>query len=150
MKRSILLVALVAMQLCSFAQAIYEDERYVPETDPLASAKIKQWQGLKFGLLMHWGTYSQWGIVESWQLCPEDEGWCQRTAGKNTHSYFDYKKEYEGLKSTFNPTKFDPNLWAKAAKDAAFAEAEKWMHDFYTVARIALEDRPLLFATLFK
>ena len=118
MKRSILLVALVAMQLCSFAQAIYEDERYVPETDPLASAKIKQWQGLKFGLLMHWGTYSQWGIVESWQLCPEDEGWCQRTAGKNTHSYFDYKKEYEGLKNTFNPSKFDPNLWAKAAKDA--------------------------------
>ena len=118
MKRSILLVALVAMQLCSFAQAIYEDERYVPETDPLASAKIKQWQGLKFGLLMHWGTYSQWGIVESWQLCPEDEGWCQRTAGKNTHSYFDYKKEYEGLKNTFNPSKFDPNRWAVAAKDA--------------------------------
>lgn len=39
---------------------------------------------------------------------------------------------------------------AVAAKDVAFAEAEKWMRDFYTVARIALEDRPLLFATLFK
>lgn len=39
---------------------------------------------------------------------------------------------------------------AVALKDAAFAEAEKWMRDFYTVARIALEDRPRLFATLFK
>jgi hypothetical protein len=39
---------------------------------------------------------------------------------------------------------------AVAAKDAAFAEAEKWMRDFYTVARIALEDHPQLFATLFK
>jgi hypothetical protein len=35
-------------------------------------------------------------------------------------------------------------------KDAAFAEAEKWMRDFYAVARIALEDRPQLYATLFK
>lgn len=39
---------------------------------------------------------------------------------------------------------------AVAAKDAAFAEAEKWMRDFYSVAHIALEDRPQLFATLFK
>ena len=28
---------------------------------------------LKLGLLMHWGPYSQWGIVESWSLCAEDE-----------------------------------------------------------------------------
>ena len=46
------------------AQAIYEDERYVPETDPLVLEKLEQWQDMKFGLLMHWGTYSQWGIVE--------------------------------------------------------------------------------------
>jgi hypothetical protein len=39
---------------------------------------------------------------------------------------------------------------AVAAKDAAFAEVETWMRDFYTVARIALEDCPTLFATLFK
>jgi len=40
-----------------------EDERYVPETDPLVLQKLEQWQDLKFGLLMHWGTYSQWGMV---------------------------------------------------------------------------------------
>lgn len=37
------------------AQAIYEDERYVPETDPLVLEKLEEWQDLKFGLLMHWG-----------------------------------------------------------------------------------------------
>ena len=33
-----------------FSQAIYEDERYVPETDPLVLEKLEQWQDLKFGL----------------------------------------------------------------------------------------------------
>ena len=51
---------------------------YIPPTDPLVQTKLKTWSNIKFGLLMHWGTYSQWGIVESWSLCPEDEGWCER------------------------------------------------------------------------
>ncbi|PCJ95521.1 MAG: alpha-L-fucosidase [Flavobacteriaceae bacterium] len=100
------------------AQAIYEDERYVPETDPLVLEKLDEWQGKKFGLLMHWGTYSQWGIVESWSLCPEDYGWCERTKGSNPQNYTQYVKEYEGLKKTFNPTKFNPEKWATAAKKA--------------------------------
>jgi alpha-L-fucosidase len=102
----------------SWSQAIYEDERYVPETNPVILEKIEQWQDLKFGLLMHWGAYSQWGIVESWSLCPEDYGWCQRKKGTNPQNYFEYKREYEDLKKTFNPSKFDPATWAKAAKDA--------------------------------
>ena len=100
------------------SQAIYEDERYVPETDPLVIKKLEQWQDLKFGLLMHWGTYSQWGIVESWSLCPEDYGWCERKKGSNPSDYSTYKKEYEDLKKTFNPTKFNPDKWAIAAKNA--------------------------------
>jgi len=91
-----------------------EDERYVPEKDPLVLEKLEKWQDLKFGLLMHWGTYSQWGIVESWSICAEDEGWCRR---KNPN-YVEYKKEYENLQTTFNPIDFDPARWAKAAKDA--------------------------------
>lgn len=64
---------------------------------------------------MHWGPYSQWGIVESWSICPEDEGWCVPDTVKD---YFAYKKRYESLPKTFNPVKFDPVKWAKAAKDA--------------------------------
>jgi alpha-L-fucosidase len=91
------------------------DQTYVPETDKAALAKLEQWQDLKFGLLMHWGPYSQWGIVESWSICSEDEGWCQR---KNSDNYDAYKREYEALKTTFNPHKFDPQKWAKAAAGA--------------------------------
>ena len=99
-------------------QAIYEDERYVPETDPLVLEKLEEWQDKKFGLLMHWGAYSQWGIVESWSLCPEDYGWCERKKGENPQNYFEYKREYEALKNTFNPVKFNPEKWSKAAKSA--------------------------------
>ncbi len=113
-----LVITLLLIQNGLIAQAIYEDERYVPETDSLVLEKLDQWQDLKFGLIMHWGTYSQWGIVASWSLCSEDYGWCERKKGANPQDYFSYKKEYEGLKRTFNPVKFNPKKWSKAAKSA--------------------------------
>ena len=113
-----ILALLLLISTYSFSQAIYEEERYVPETDPLVLKKLDAWQDLKFGLLMHWGTYSQWGIVESWSLSPEEYGWCERKKGSNPEDYNTYKKEYEALQNTFNPVKFDPDRWAKAAKEA--------------------------------
>ncbi len=90
---------------------------YTAPTDSLILKNLAQWQDLKFGLFMHWGTYSQWGIVESWSLCPEDEGWTQRR-GPYAANYFEYKKAYENLQTTFNPTQFNPEKWATAAKEA--------------------------------
>jgi alpha-L-fucosidase len=84
------------------------------ETDPLVLAKLARWQDWKFGLMIHWGPYSQWGVVESWTLCSEDEPWCRRTM----EDYCAYKKAYEALPHTFNPAKFDPAAWAAAAKAA--------------------------------
>ncbi|HWH68322.1 MAG TPA: alpha-L-fucosidase, partial [Candidatus Sulfotelmatobacter sp.] len=92
-------------------------KRYVPPKDPALQQKLAWWQGLKFGLLMHWGTYSQWGIVESWSICPEDEAWCRRT-GPFAGDYFAYRQAYEKLQTTFNPTQFNPEHWAAAAKEA--------------------------------
>ena len=91
-----------------------QNEKVETETDPVILAKLEQWKNLKFGLLMHWGTYSQWGIVESWSLCSEDEDWCRR----KMKNYADYCREYTRLKNTFNPMKFDPVRWAAAAKYA--------------------------------
>ena len=72
---------------------------YVEDPDPLVRQKLDEWQDLKLGLLMHWGTYSQWGIVESWSLCSEDEDWCRRSMD----DYATYKTAYEKLQTTFNP-----------------------------------------------
>ena len=110
----ILLILLIFMIVPkTFAQ--HGEGRYVPDPDPEANKKLENWQDLKLGLLMHWGAYSQWGIVESWSICSEDEGWTQR---KNSNDYNAYKKDYENLKTTFNPIDFDPSKWAKAAKNA--------------------------------
>ncbi len=87
------------------------------ETDPQALARLEDWKDWKFGLLMHWGPYSEWGVVESWSLCPEDEGWTQRTKG-SYKNYYEYVKDYEALGKQFNPVKFNPAKWAAAAKDA--------------------------------
>jgi alpha-L-fucosidase len=84
------------------------------ETDPLVLKKLEWFQDMKFGLMMHWGPYSQWGVVESWSICSEDEPWCRRSS----NNYVEYKKAYEELKKTFNPVKFDPQIWARAAKYA--------------------------------
>lgn len=90
---------------------------YVAPKDGLVKQKLQTWQTIKFGLLMHWGTYSQRGIVESWSLCPEDEGWCERK-GPTAGNWYEYKKGYEALQTTFNPIKFNPERWADAAKKA--------------------------------
>lgn len=105
-------VWMLGQMIC--AQAIYEDERYVPETDPVVLQKLEQWQDLKFGLLMHWGHYSQWGIVESWSICAEDEDWCRRPH----EDYVAYKEAYHNLQKTFDPVSFDPEKWALAAENA--------------------------------
>jgi len=93
------------------------DQRYFPPTDSLVVHKLEQWQDFKFGLLMHWGPYSQWGVVESWSICPEDEDWCRRR-GPHANNYFEYVQAYEDLQRTFNPTQFNPEKWAYAAKAA--------------------------------
>ena len=102
---------LISFSICTAQEYL---QKYYPETDPLVLKQLEKWQNIKFGLLMHWGPYSQWGVVESWSICSEDEGWERRKSG----NYVEYKKEYENLKKTFNPVKFDPEKWARAAKEA--------------------------------
>ena len=85
--------------------------------EPLPTAvqrTLERWQERKFGLMMHWGPYSQWGVVESWSLCSEDEPWCSR----NGRNYVEYVAEYERLPRTFNPLRFNPAKWSRAARAA--------------------------------
>lgn len=87
--------------------------KYEYPSDPQVKKKLESWRDLKFGMIIHWGLYAVPGIIESWSLCNED--WIYRDS---TSKYDEYKKWYWGLNSQFNPTKFNPESWAKAAKDA--------------------------------
>jgi len=117
MRVKLFFIVIAISFFCNSSIAQEGDQKYYQPTDSLVKKKLEWWQGIKFGLLMHWGTYSQWGIVESWSLCPEDEGWCERR-GPYSKNYSEYKRAYEDLIKTFNPVGFDPLKWAKAAKEA--------------------------------
>lgn len=119
MKKTLItiLIAIIGQTLSAQQHAEQNHDKYVVPNDPEVKAKLNQWQNVKFGLMMHWGTYSKWGIVESWSLCPEDEGWCERK-GPHKDNWYEYKKAYEDLPKTFNPVQFNPEKWAAAAKNA--------------------------------
>jgi alpha-L-fucosidase len=110
---------LLSFSLCfMFGVTIAQHEhptssQYQWPTDPLVSKKLTAWQDLKFGMIIHWGLYAEAGIIESWSLCSED--WITRDSASD---YGKYKEWYWGLNKTFNPQKFNPEQWAKAAKDA--------------------------------
>lgn len=102
-----------------FVEPSNEEEEfpYTWPTDTEVSTKLHQWQDWKFGVIIHWGPYSKWGVVESWSLCPEDEPWCERR-GPFANDYYSYVKEYEKIRQSFNPAGFDPQKWAAACKEA--------------------------------
>lgn len=83
--------------------------------------RLSWFQDLKFGMMIHWGIYSQWGCIESWPLVEEDawarpddlKAWIER--GKDLKRF---QEDYWNLNKTFNPTNFDPQVWADAAEYA--------------------------------
>ncbi len=113
MKENVLLLFIpLFLGFAADLQAQHDGKEYVAPDDPLVAEKLEKWQDLKFGLLMHWGPYSQWGVVESWSICNEE--WITR----REDNYEEYKKHYHDLIKTFNPVLFDPVKWARAAREA--------------------------------
>ena len=88
---------------------------------PWLTARLEWFQDLKFGLFIHWGPYCQWGCIESWPLVEEDTWarpddlacWVER--GRDLERF---RADYRALNRTFNPTQFDPAVWADAAQRA--------------------------------
>ena len=95
------------------------EESYVYPTDRAVKDKLEWFMDQKLALMMHWGAYSQIGVVESWALSDEDGDW-SRTEIDWTDDKEEFKKQYFSLNKTFNPIRFQPDKWAKAAADAGF------------------------------
>lgn len=93
------------------------EDRYVWPEDPKVRKKLEWFQDQKLGLMMHWGPYSQWGIVESWALSDADAVWSRRGIDWEITGE-ELKKQYFALNKTFNPARFEPEKWADIAKAA--------------------------------
>lgn len=95
-----------------------QSSTYQPPRDAQVAEHLRQWQDLKFGILLHWGVYSVAGICESWTITSED--WI---TPDTTRTYEEYKQWYWGLSSQFCPTRFNPGQWAQVAHDAGMRYA---------------------------
>ncbi len=129
-----------AVSLCWAASG--QHNPYFPPAEEDVKANITSWQDLKFGMFIHWGTYSQLGVVESWTICPELVEWQYKGREESGLDYASYLKYYESLKETFNPTDFDPDNWAKAAAYAGmkYVVFTTKHHDGFNMFDTALSD----------
>jgi alpha-L-fucosidase len=98
--------------------ALKASDGWTPPKDPAVIKSLQKWQDQKLGILIHWGIYSEWGIVESWSLVTTRYPWNNRPPQYAKLDDKSYRAIYENLQTTFNPTRFDANKWAKAFKDA--------------------------------
>ena len=95
-----------------------EDERsYVPPREDSVLAKLEKWKDMKLGFMIHFGSYSQWGIVESWALSDDDADWSRKNIAFDAKTL---KERYAALHRTFNPVRFAPEEWATAAFEGGF------------------------------
>ena len=73
------LFTLILCLFCTMAIAQTDDQR--PETDPVITQRISQWQDLKFGFMMHWGIYAIFCLAIIVALL----GWSPRIAPPTRH-----------------------------------------------------------------
>ncbi|TWT37969.1 Alpha-L-fucosidase [Posidoniimonas corsicana] len=107
MKRPAALCCLLLLTACAplCAQPI------PPETPAQRDARMEWWRDARFGMFIHWGVYAipggewegkQYGGIAEWIMNSADIP----------------VDDYERLASRFNPAKYAPAAWAKAAKQA--------------------------------
>jgi alpha-L-fucosidase len=120
MKTPVAVASCVTTLLIASASSGAEKEM-TTAPEPWLAKRLEWFQDLKFGFMMHWAPYSQWGCIESWPLVEEDKwarpddlpAWAER--GKDMEAF---KRDYWRLPRTFDPIQFAPARWAKAAKGA--------------------------------
>lgn len=94
-------------------------DRYEEPQEPLLQERLEWFKDQKLALMMHWGPYSQIGLVESWALSDGDGDW-SRDDLDWVEDTEEFKREYFDLNKTFNPIRFQPEVWADLASEGGF------------------------------
>ena len=96
-----------------------EKDPYVAPTSAVVRAKLEWLRDQKLCLMMHFGLYSQLGIMESWGLSSKDAFW-SRSEAEWTKADAQYKRDYFALNRSFNPIRYDAAEIARTAKRCGF------------------------------
>jgi alpha-L-fucosidase len=81
------------------------------ETPAQRDARMAWWRDARFGMFIHWGLYAVPAGTLNGQRVPGIGEWIMERAKIPVG-------EYEPFARAFNPTQFDADAWARAAKDA--------------------------------
>ncbi len=74
--------------------------------------RLKWWHEAKFGMFIHWGVYSMYGgVYKGHQQARGDAAWIENRCKIPVAEYRENARQ-------FNPVNYDPEAWAKMAKDA--------------------------------
>ncbi len=100
----------------------YTPDEYQVPNEPEVRKQLEWFQDQKLGCLLHWGLYSPIGIIESWPLVDNCAHWARKEIDwlqDTPETSFDaFKQEYFDLNKSFNPTRYQPDVWAKLFADA--------------------------------
>lgn len=94
-------------------------DRYIEPEEPIIQERLEWFKDQKLALMMHWGPYSQIGLVESWALSDGDGDWARDDLDWVDDTE-EFKREYFDLNKTFNPIRFQPDVWADIASEGGF------------------------------
>lgn len=95
------------------------EQKWVKPNDPILLERLEWFKDQKLALMMHWGPYSQLGLVESWALSDEDGEWSRDDIDWE-EDMEEFKRQYFNLNKTFHPIRFQPDKWADLAHKAGF------------------------------
>ena len=100
------------------------DSSYIVPPSPVKE-KMEEFKDMKLGFMIHWGLYSQLGLMASWGLVDAEAHWSRKV------EEYDYRptwhddgnkirEEYFDLIHSFNPVRFHPDEWADLAAENGF------------------------------
>ncbi|NGP46288.1 alpha-L-fucosidase [Bacillaceae bacterium SIJ1] len=95
------------------------EDKWVKPEDPALLEQIEWFKDQKLGFMMHWGPYSQLGLVESWALSDHDADWSREDVDWESDPEV-FKQQYFDLNKSFNPIRFQPDEWAELAQEGGF------------------------------
>ena len=97
----------------------YTADDYIYPEDSAVRNRLEWFRDQKLALMIHFGLYSQPGICESWPLSDHDSAWSRAQVDWETDGN-KFREQYFNLNKSFNPIRFQPDVWADIADKSGF------------------------------
>lgn len=97
----------------------YTPENYEYPASPVLQEKLEWFQDQKLGIMISMSPAAQIGSQVSWALVDSCHGWARFDLDW-TDDMEEYKKQYLNLYKTFNPFRFQPEVWADECEKDGF------------------------------